>query len=104
MGMALWEERVMDRRTGAMLNDNMLSYFVPTILDAPEEITVVDAGEPDPSNTIGAKGIGEPPLVCAGAAIGNAIFDAVGVRVREYPITPDKVLKALASSPGAARP
>lgn len=95
MGMALYEERVMDRRNGMMINDNMLSYFVPTALDTPEEIVAWDARLPDPSNNIQAKGIGEPPLVGAGAAISNAVFNAIGVRIRSYPITPDKVLNAL---------
>ncbi len=97
MGMALFEERSMDRRNGMMLNDNMLSYFVPTARDAPEEHVVIDAGSPDPSNTINAKGIGEPPLVAAGGAIANAVYNAIGARVRAYPITPDKVLNALGS-------
>ncbi|HEU5250187.1 MAG TPA: molybdopterin cofactor-binding domain-containing protein, partial [Thermoanaerobaculia bacterium] len=97
MGMALFEERSMDPRNGMMLNDNMLSYFVPTALDAPEEHVAIDAGSPDPSNTINAKGIGEPPLVAAGGAIANAVYNAIGARVRAYPITPDKVLDALGS-------
>jgi xanthine dehydrogenase YagR molybdenum-binding subunit len=41
------------------------------------------------------KGLGEPPLIASGAAIGNAVFNALGVRLRDYPITPDKVLSAL---------
>lgn len=97
MGMALFEERVMDRRNGMMLNDNMLSYFVPGSLDAPPEVIALEVPVLDPSNTIQAKGIGEPPLVAAGAAICNAVFNAIGVRIRSYPITPDKVLAALRS-------
>jgi len=95
MGMALFEERVMDGRLGTMLNDSMLSYFTPTILDTPS-ITAVEVPTIDSSNSLGAKGIGEPPLVAAGAAIANAVFNAIGVRVRRYPITPEKILAALA--------
>jgi len=95
LGMALFEERVMDRRLGTMLNDSMLSYFTPTILDTPS-ITALEVPTIDSSNSLGAKGIGEPPLVAAGAAIANAVFNAIGVRIRRYPITPDKVLNALA--------
>jgi CO/xanthine dehydrogenase Mo-binding subunit len=49
----------------------------------------------DPNGPFGAKGVGEPALVPTGAAIANAIYDAVGVRIKSLPITPDKVLKAL---------
>ena len=97
MGMALFEERSMDPRNGMMLNDNMLSYFMPTARDAPDELVAVEVPLPDPSNNIGAKGIGEPPLVAAGAAIANAVYNAIGARVRAYPLTPDKVLNALGS-------
>jgi xanthine dehydrogenase YagR molybdenum-binding subunit len=97
MGMALFEERSMDPRNGMMLNDSILSYFMPMALDAPDELVAVEVPLPDPSNNIGAKGIGEPPLVAAGAAIANAVYNAIGVRVRAYPITPDKVLNALGS-------
>jgi xanthine dehydrogenase YagR molybdenum-binding subunit len=97
MGMALFEERSMDRRNGMMLNDSMLSYFMPTAVDAPDELVAVEVPLLDPSNSINAKGIGEPPLVASGAAIANAVYNAIGARVRAYPITPDKVLKALGS-------
>jgi xanthine dehydrogenase YagR molybdenum-binding subunit len=95
MGMALYEERIMDTRLGRMLNDSMLQYLTPTILDTPEQITAIEIPIVDPGNSINAKGLGEPPLVGAGAAIANAIFNATGVRVREYPITPNKILTAL---------
>jgi xanthine dehydrogenase molybdenum-binding subunit len=75
----------------------MLSYFMPTAVDAPDELVAVEVPLLDPSNSINAKGIGEPPLVASGAAIANAVYNAIGARVRAYPITPDKVLKALGS-------
>lgn len=95
MGMALFEERVMDARLGMMINDSMLSYLIPTTQDTPQSIAAVEIPTTDQSNSINAKGLGEPPLVGAGASIANAVFNAIGVRIREYPITPDKVLNAL---------
>ncbi|HEU5295212.1 MAG TPA: xanthine dehydrogenase family protein molybdopterin-binding subunit [Burkholderiaceae bacterium] len=95
LGMALHEERVLDPRSGEMLNAAMWAYRTPAIVDAPAAITFVNAGVPDGGNSLGVKGIGEPPLIAAGAAIANAIHHAIGVRLRDYPITPDKVLAAL---------
>jgi len=95
MGMALYEERIMDPRVGMMLNNHMHEYLIPTILDTPEQLVVLDAQTLDQSNSINVKGLGEPPLVGAGAAIANAIYNAIGVRIRHYPITPDKILTAL---------
>ena len=95
MGMALQEQRVLDPRTGHMLNATMWAYRTPSIVDAPASIRFVDAGRPDGANSLGVKGIGEPPLIASGAAIGNAVYNATGVRIRSYPITPAKVLAAL---------
>lgn len=100
LGMALHEERVLDPRSGAQLNAAMWAYRTPGIVDAPGSIRFVDAGRPDGGNSLGVKGIGEPPLIAAGAAIANAVFNATGVRVRDYPITPDK-LRAAWSGAGA---
>ncbi len=98
MGMALQEERVLDPRTGRMLNAAMWAYRTPSIVDAPASIRFIDAGRPDGGNSLGIKGIGEPPLIAAGAAIANAVHNAIGVRLRAYPITPEKVLAALQES------
>jgi CO/xanthine dehydrogenase Mo-binding subunit len=76
MGMALQEERILDPRDGVMLNAAMWAYRTPGILDAPCSVTFVDAGRPDGSNSLGVKGIGEPPLIAAGAAIANAVYNA----------------------------
>lgn len=97
MGMALQEEPVLDHRTGQMLNATMWAYRTPSIIDAPGSICFVDTGQIDGGNSIGVKGIGEPPLIASGAAIANAVCNAIGVRVRHYPITPARVLAALAS-------
>jgi CO/xanthine dehydrogenase Mo-binding subunit len=95
MGMALYEERIMDTRVGMMLNNSMHEYLIPTILDPPDQLVALDAQTLDQSNSINVKGLGEPPLVGAGAAIANAIYNAIGVRIRDYPITPNKLLTAL---------
>lgn len=95
MGMALYEERIMDSRVGMMLNNSMHWYLIPTILDAPTPLVPVEVETIDQSNSINVKGLGEPPLVAAGAPIANAIYNAIGVRIREYPITPNKILAAL---------
>lgn len=95
MGMALHEQRIVDPRSGVQLNATMWAYKTPGILDAPQSIQFVDAGVPDGGNSLGVKGIGEPPLIASGAAIANAIHNAIGVRLRSYPITPEKVLAAL---------
>ena len=95
MGMALQEQRILDPRTGHMLNAAMWAYRTPSIVDAPMSIRFIDAGQPDRANSLGVKGIGEPPLIASGAAIGNAVYNAIGVRVRSYPITPEKILAAL---------
>jgi CO/xanthine dehydrogenase Mo-binding subunit len=95
MGMALYEERIMDPRVGMMLNHSMHEYLIPTILDTPEQLVALDAHTLDQSNSINVKGLGEPPLVGAGAAIANAVYNAIGVRIRDYPITPNKILTAL---------
>jgi CO/xanthine dehydrogenase Mo-binding subunit len=95
MGMALQEERVMDLRSGRQMNASMWAYRTPSIFDAPLRIDFVDAGGFDAANSLGVKGIGEPPLIAAGAAIANAVFNAIGARVRGYPMTPDRVLAAI---------
>jgi xanthine dehydrogenase YagR molybdenum-binding subunit len=103
MGMALYEERIMDARIGMMLNNSMHEYLIPTILDTPEQLVALDAQTLDQSNSINVKGLGEPPLVGAGAAIANAIYNAIGVRIRDYPITPNKILTALRHTTAADR-
>jgi xanthine dehydrogenase YagR molybdenum-binding subunit len=96
LGFALTEERVIDHNTGLQLTANLEDYKVPVVTDLPE-IDVVFVGEADPeANPVGSKGLGEPPIVPPAAAIANAVSDALGVRITELPITPDRVLRALA--------
>jgi len=90
IGYALLENRVMDGLSGLMLNPNMEDYKVPGALEIPEiEVILQDMPER------GVIGIGEPPVIPTAGAIANAVANALGVRIRELPITPDKVLNAL---------
>jgi xanthine dehydrogenase YagR molybdenum-binding subunit len=95
IGFGLLEERVLDQRYGVVLNPNLEYYEVPTVADIPS-IEHATHGVADlAANPTGAKGVGEPPLIPTAPAIANAIFDAVGVRVRETPITRQRLLEAL---------
>ncbi|MFQ5823578.1 MAG: xanthine dehydrogenase family protein molybdopterin-binding subunit [bacterium] len=97
LSFALMEERVMDKYTGKVLTTNMHDYKLPTIMDIPEiEVIVVSDSDPLINNT-GVKGIGEPAIIPTAGAIANAVYNAIGVRIKNLPITPDKVLMALVS-------
>jgi xanthine dehydrogenase YagR molybdenum-binding subunit len=92
---ALMEERIIDEYTGKVLTTNLHDYKMPTIMDTPEiEVIIVSDADPLNSNT-GVKGVGEPALIPTAGAIANAIYNAIGVRLKSLPITPDKVLTAL---------
>jgi CO/xanthine dehydrogenase Mo-binding subunit len=95
IGFALTEERVVDGQSGVVLNANLEEYKVPTIADVPP-IVHAQVNVPDPeANPTGAKGIGEPPLVPTAPAIANAVFDAVGVRIRHAPLSRRRLVAAL---------
>jgi xanthine dehydrogenase YagR molybdenum-binding subunit len=92
IGMALYEETLTDLRLGRWVNNNLAEYHVPVNADVGNiEAIWVDEHD-DHVNPIGAKGIGEIGITGATAAIANAVFHATGKRVRELPITPDKVI------------
>lgn len=97
IGFAMTEHRVMDRNTGKMCNVNWYDYKIPTALDVPvdHEALAVVPGDTDVNN-LGVKGLGEPPVIPAGAAIANAVYDAIGVRIKDAPIYPPGILQALA--------
>jgi xanthine dehydrogenase YagR molybdenum-binding subunit len=96
LGFGTIEERTIDRRTGLQLTANLRDYKAPMIGDIPEiKVTFVDLVDVE-ANSVGAKGLGEPPIIPAPAAIANAVADAIGVRIVDLPITPDRVLAALA--------
>jgi len=92
VGMALTEETLIDPRYGRYINSNFADYHVPVHADIPA-IDVLFADQPDYIiNPMGSKGIGEIALVGVAPAIANAVFNATGKRIRELPITPDKLL------------
>lgn len=94
MGFGLMERRVLDA-SGVTLNANLEGYHVPTMADAPRiETHMIDRADPL-ANNLGVKGVGEPPIIPTAAAIGNALYDALGVRFYDAPITRDQVLNAL---------
>jgi xanthine dehydrogenase YagR molybdenum-binding subunit len=90
---ALFEERIMDPKTGAFLNAECADYRLPRLGDIGE--LVVQIYEPDSERARGVIGLGEPPVIGPGAAISNAVCNALGVRVPVLPITPKRVLDTL---------
>jgi xanthine dehydrogenase molybdenum-binding subunit len=95
IGHSLTEEFVVDTKTGRPLNAGFVDYKMPLSLDMPKIETIVLEEVPDPDGPFGAKAVGEDPIIAIGPAIANAVSDALGVRIRELPITPEKVLAAL---------
>ena len=94
-GAALMEEHAVDKRLGFFVNHDLASYEVPVHADIPHQ-EVIFLDEPDPlSSPMKAKGVGELGICGSGAAVANAIYNATGVRVRDYPITLDKLLDRL---------
>jgi xanthine dehydrogenase YagR molybdenum-binding subunit len=91
MGMALMEDTQFDERNGRIMNPSLAEYHVPVHADVPE-IDVIWTDIPDPHTPMGARGIGEIGITGTGAAIANAIYNATGKRVRDLPITLDKLL------------
>jgi xanthine dehydrogenase YagR molybdenum-binding subunit len=95
IGMALTEELVHDPRCGNIVNHDFAEYHLPVHLDVPQ-IEVMLLEERDPwANPMQVKGIGELGICGAAASITNAIYNACGMRVRDYPATLDKVLAGL---------
>ncbi|WP_405550531.1 molybdopterin cofactor-binding domain-containing protein [Streptomyces sp. NBC_01171] len=92
---ALHEEAVVDVRTGEFINRDLANYLVPVHADIPDVDAVLLDGFDDKANPLGVKGAGELGICGAGAAVANAVFNATGVRVRDFPITLDKVLPGL---------
>ncbi len=91
LGLALMEDAQFDERTGRIMNPSLAEYHVPVHMDVPE-IEVMWTDEPDPHAPMGARGIGEIGITGVGAAVANAVFNATGKRVRDLPITLDKLL------------
>ena len=91
IGMALHEETKWDKRLGRVMNANLGEYHVPAHADI-QNIDVIFVDEDDKANPLGVKGLGEIGIVGASAAVANAVFHATGKRVRDLPITIDKLL------------
>ena len=105
IGHALYEDYQIDMTTGRSLNANFVDYKMPLAMDMPPIRTIILETAPDPGGPFGAKGVGEDPIVAIGPAIANAVYDAIGVRFRHYPIRPEQVLQALrekATAPSTA--
>ncbi len=95
LGHSLSEELVVDKQTGKILNPGFVDYKMPLSVDMPEITTIILEEGPDAGGPFGAKGIGEDPIMAIGPAIANAVYDAIGIRFRKLPISPEMVLKAL---------
>lgn len=92
LGNGILEEVIL--QNGRILTPNLHEYLIPTVMDIPEVYPVI-LEETEPTGPWGAKGVGEPALIPTAAAIANAVYDAIGVRICELPLTPEKVLAAL---------
>jgi xanthine dehydrogenase molybdenum-binding subunit len=95
IGHTLTEDYVIDPATGRSLNAGFVDYKMPLSMDMPPIRTIILETAPDPGGPFGAKGVGEDPIIAIGPAIANAVYTAIGVRFRHYPITPEDVLKGL---------
>jgi xanthine dehydrogenase YagR molybdenum-binding subunit len=91
LGLALTEETLLDPRNGRVMNPSLAEYHIPVHLDVPE-IEVMWTDIPDPHTPMGARGIGEIGITGVAAAVANAIYNATGKRVRDLPITLDKLM------------
>ncbi len=91
LGLALTEETFFDERSGRIMNPSLAEYHVPVQLDVPA-IDVIWTDIPDPHTPMGARGIGEIGITGVGAAVANAVFNATGKRIRDLPITLDKLM------------
>jgi CO/xanthine dehydrogenase Mo-binding subunit len=91
-GNAITEELIVDQ--GRISNDSLESYLIPTAIDAPETVTKL-LEIPEPYGPHGAVGIGEPSLTSTAPALLNAVSDAIGVRINQIPMTPERVLAAI---------
>lgn len=95
LGYALFEERVLDAKTGVQLNADLHDYRVPTMCDIPK-IEAFFVGESDAvANHTGARGLAEPPIIPTAPAIAAAVADAIGADLNEIPLTPWRVLGAI---------
>ena len=97
---ALHEEAVLDTRFGSFVNNDLANYHVPVHADVPDVDAVLLDAFDSHATVLGSKGVGELGICGTGAAVANAVYNACGVRVREYPITLDKILPGLTKQSG----
>jgi xanthine dehydrogenase molybdenum-binding subunit len=95
IGHTLTEDYAIDLTNGRSLNAGFVDYKMPLSMDMPPIRTVILETAPSSGGPYGAKGVGEDPIIAIGPAIANAVYDAIGIRFRHYPITPEQVLAAL---------
>ena len=93
LGYALCEEMLWE--DGRLVNPSFMDYKFPGTMEAPDKIHTIVLEIPEPSHPFSVKGVGEPPLVGAAPAINNAISAATGIRLKQIPLTPERVLRAL---------
>jgi CO/xanthine dehydrogenase Mo-binding subunit len=94
-GQLLFEELKRDKKDGHVLNPSFMDYKMPTSMDIPLQNKHIFVESIDPDGPFGAKEVGEGASVAIFPALGNAVYDAIGVRITDLPITPEKVLKAI---------
>jgi len=102
LGLTMFEEMISDQ--GQLINGSLLDYQVASFKDMPQSVRPIVVQVPHADGPFGAKGAGETGALTVAPAIANAIADAVGVRIRDLPITPEKVLRALVERKGMAAP
>jgi len=95
VGFALMESRRIDPQTGKVLTTHMHTYKLPTILDVPDIEVIIVSDADTLISDVGCKGIGEPAIIPTAGAIANAVYNATGARVKNLPMTPDRVLDAI---------
>jgi CO/xanthine dehydrogenase Mo-binding subunit len=98
LGMTLFEQMIFE--DGQVVNASLADYKIAGILDVPDELIAECVEVPHERGPFGAKGVGETGSFAVSPAIANALFDAVGVRVMEMPLTPEKVLRAIRERAG----
>jgi CO/xanthine dehydrogenase Mo-binding subunit len=100
LGLAIMEQVIVEN--GVVRNPNLMDYLIPTSMDMPEIEAPILVEKAYRLGPFGAKGVAEPPLIPMPSGIANAIYDAVGVRIRDLPFTPERVMMAIRKSEGGS--
>jgi CO/xanthine dehydrogenase Mo-binding subunit len=99
LGHALFDRMVFDE--GQIVNGTLLDYQLPSVLDVPDKITPIIVENPHRTGPYGAKGVGETTIIPLAPAVANAVRDAIGIRFPQLPLTPERILTALAEREAA---